>query len=657
VGTTGSGSLGCDFPNDKATVEMLITVPAGWEAVSNGKLVSITKDKTDDSETFHWVQGKPMSSYLISLVAGEFDKREEAWKVPLLFYVPRGRVADVPRTFGRTAKMLDFFSSRIGPYPWAKYSQAAVDTFNGGMENTSATTIGADMLLRAEEFEDDRPATDADIAHEMAHQWFGDLITCADWRQSWLNEGFATYFEALWEEHSEGREYFDWMEERAARKIASRDSTATVVPAAGTDQDSAYSLINDKGSWILQMARGELGDANFWKAIQYYTRKFSYKTATTSDFVDAISVSTGENLKWLFDQYLYEPGSPKLDVAWGYDSTQGRVHVAVKQTQTGDGIPQVFHVPLEFEVLGDSEPKTFHVWLTKRSEDFYFTVSDRPRTILLDPRDIVLKSVTFAKPDAEWIWQLKNAPSALNRSEAAVELGSFNTPGAIEALTQAGVSSAFFGIRLDSVESLTRIASEATREPLTKMLDDKDLRVRRASASALGHLPRNGDSMARLLELTRNDPSYSVRQSALRAVVLIKPENVIALVMPFLDSQFADQRLRPTAIAALARLGDESVVPRLLGLTHDSNDRVRHTALQAFGELGKGQQLVLDRLLEALNDDDKVDRLTAIAVLAKRKEESARGPLQHLAETEALPGVAHAARLALASIPSASGRK
>ena len=157
---------GYDFPNDKATTEMIVTVPSGWETVSNGKLVSAAENKGAGTTTFHWSQEQPMASYLVSLVAGEFDKREEKWKVPVVYYVPRGKGGDVARTFGRTTQMLDFFSEHIAPYPWAKYAQAAVDTFGGGMENTSATTLGAASVLDAREFDDRRIRVDSLISHE-----------------------------------------------------------------------------------------------------------------------------------------------------------------------------------------------------------------------------------------------------------------------------------------------------------------------------------------------------------------------------------------------------------------------------------------------------------------------------------------------------------
>jgi aminopeptidase N len=636
---------GYDFPNDKATTEMLVTVPSGWETVSNGSLLSVTENRSADTRTFHWLQDKPMSSYLISLVAGEFEKHEDKWKVPVAYYVPRGRGSAVPRTFGRTTQMLDFFAANIAPYPWAKYVQTAVDTFNGGMENTSATTLGATTLLDAYQFEDDRPATDANIAHEMAHQWFGDLVTCADWRHAWLNEGFATYFEALWEEHVEGRDYFDWIEDRAGRNIASRKSGGSVVPRDGS---SDYPSIDAKGGWILQMVRGQLGDAKFWKAIQHYTRKFSFRNATTSDFVEAISESTGQDLEWLFDQYVYRPGNPSFDVSWEYDAAKHGVHVAVKQVEDGSTAP--FHLPVEFELLGDDLPQTFRAWVDKPSNDFFFAVAGRPYTVLFDPRNIILKSITFRKPASEWVWQMEKAPRALNRSEAALALSSFSTPEALAALLRSAASDKFFGTRLASIGSLSRIATEDIREPMLNLLTDKDLRIRKAAASALGGLRKDDDCVARLLDLARSDPSYSVRQSALSAVIRLKPDHLIELVTPFLEMDSPGQRMKPMAMSALAKLGDESIVPKFLDLSHDSNDRVRRTALQTFAYVGKGQQIVTDRLLESLGDPEKVERLTAIEVLSQRKDAAAIEPLQHLLNTESLPGVVLAARIALESM-------
>jgi aminopeptidase N len=649
---------GYDFPNDKTTTEMLVTVPAGWQALSNGKLEGTTADQRAGTTTFHWLQDKPMATYLVSLVAGEFDKSTEDWKVPVEYYVPRGRSADIQRTFGRTTKMLDFFSANIAPYPWAKYAQAAVDTFGGGMENTSATTEGASAILDARDFEDRWHGTDGLIAHEMAHQWFGDLITCADWRHTWLNEGFATYFEALWEEHAYGRDVFDWNELRAGRSITSFPARIPVVPQNGQDGNSAYAMIYNKGGWTLHMVRGQLGDARFWKAIQFYTKKFSYQVATTSDFVEAISESTGQDLEWLFDQYVYKPGHPEFEVSWDYQPDTKLLHLAVKQNQKVDGKPAPFRVPIEVEALGDGSTATFRFWAGKESEDLYFGVSERPRTVLFDPRDVILKSIAFKKPASEWIWQLEHAPRVVNRSEAAVALGSLSGPEVIAAFERAGTSDAFYGIRMDVADSLGRIRTEEARPPLVKMLGDSNYQVRSAAASALGSLPKNPETISRLLEIARTDGSFGVRQSALRAAARLKPEKGFDLIKPFLDMDSPGEQMRSAAAGALDLIGDEAAVPVLLELTQSPNDRVRQTALRAFGSLGKGKQAVTDRLLQALHDPDKNDRGAAIFALQQRRETSAVQPLEQLAQSEALPNLARAARAAADSIrtPAASSR-
>jgi len=636
-----------DFPNDKTTTEMLVTVPTGWETVSNGKLVATNESKSGGT-TFHWSQDKPMATYLVSLVAGEFDKREEEWLVPVDYYVPRGKGADIPRTFGRTIQMLDFFSANIAPYPWAKYAQAMVDTFGGGMENTSATTEGANSILEERDFEERRWGTDSLIAHEMAHQWFGDLVTCADWRHTWLNEGFATYFEALWEEHARGREVFDWQELRAGRGITASPGRVAVVPQNGQDENSAYGMIYNKGGWTLHMVRGQLGDARFWKAIQHYAKKFSYQAATTSDFVEAISEATGQDLEWLFDQYVYKPGHPEFEVTWDYDSTNRLLHLAVKQNQKVDAKPAPFRVPIEIEALGDSSSQTFTFWAGKESEDLYFGVTDRPRTVLFDPRDIILKSINFKKSASEWIWQLEHASHAVNRSEAAMALGSLGGAEVIAALERAGTQDPFFGIRVDAAGSLGRVKAEEARPALLKMLNDKDAQVRASAANSLAALKKSDDTITRLLDLARNDASYSVRQTALISAARLKPDKGLDLVKPFLDIE----PLRAAAVQALQELGDEAAVPTLLELSQDGDDRVRRGALQAFGSLGKGKQPVTDRLLDALNDPDKGDRQTAVFTVMSRRETAAIPDLQRLADSDPLPNIARGARSAVESLRS-----
>ena len=629
-----------DFPNDKTTTEMLVTVPTGWQVLSNGKLAGV-----DAHNTFHWVQDKPMSTYLISLVAGEFDKGQDKWVVPVEYYVPRGRGGDIPRTFGRTVDMLQFFSDNIAPYPWAKYAQSMVDTFGGGMENTSATTEGASAILDARDFEDRKAGTDSLIAHEMAHQWFGDLVTCADWRHTWLNEGFATYFEALWEEHAYGRDVFDWKEMQAARAMTSGPvSPASVVPKTDTQGNGAYSLIYNKGGWTLQMLRGQLGDALFWKAIRHYAQKFSYQTATTNDFVEAVSEATGRDVEWLFDQYVYRPGYPEFDVAWDYNPDNRLLHLSVKQTQK-----TLFHVPVEIEALGDRSPsETFRLDVRDESQEFYFGMNQRPATVLFDPRDIILKSVNSHKPAQEWIWQLEHAPRALNRAEAAYQLRSFNSAAAVAALEKAGTTDTFYGVRVEAAQTLGRLGAEAA---LLKMLADKNAEVRRGAASSLGGLKSNTELVSRLLEVARTDASFDVRQSALQSVGRLKPEHAADLVKPFLAVDSPNAIMRYASAAALQSAGDEAAVPLLLELSRDGNDRIRQTALRSFGTLGRNNHDVTGRLIEALDDDSPAgDKQSAMQSLAARRDTAALPLLDRIAASDTQPNVARIAAMVAAQI-------
>jgi aminopeptidase N len=633
-----------DFPNDKFSAEMLVTVPADWEAISNGTLVEVAQQSAVSARTFHWRQDQPVSSYLVSLVAGEFEKQQENWDVPVTYYVPRGHGSEVARTFGRTTRMLDFFSSKIGPYPWTKYAQAAADGFNGGMENPSATTVTTNILLGPYPLEDDRIGTDAAIAHEMAHQWFGDLVTCADWSHVWLHEGFASYFANLWQERAEGHDFFDWLEARAGLDIAARKTADTVVPRDG----AGYSQTDDKGAWVLHMVRGQLGDAKFWQAIQQFVSEFRFRTATTADFQHSILQATGLDLAWIFDQFVYRADNPRLEAAWEYPEPLRRVKVTVKQVLESGAAP--FHFPVEFEVLGDFPTQTYRATLNAQSQEFLFVVPGEPRTVLFDPRDILLKSITFSKPAQERIWQLQHAPRALNRYEAALALDSFHTPEVAAALTRAIVSDAFFATRLAAAESLARAAGAGSRDPILKLLGDPDPRMRRVAANLLGGQAMDQALVARLLDASRNDSAYPVRQAALASLVQLKPEGLAGMLQPFIEMETSGEPTKPLAIATLARISGDSFVPRLLSLSRATDDRVRRTALKGFITAGRNQKVVLDRLLEALNDDDKVDRLTAIFVLGLRKEVAAIEPLRQIVATDALPGVVRTAKYALEAI-------
>ncbi len=196
-----------DFPNDKSTSEMIVTVNDRFTAISNGRLIDVKHDKENHKATYHWFEGKPHSSYLISLVVGEYVDLKDAWgQLPISNYVYKSQKDIGMLSFSKTPKMIDFFSRKIGyNYPWEKFAQTVVHDFMfGGMENVSAVTL-TDWTIHDERAHLTE-SSDGLVAHELAHQWWGDLLTCRDWSHAWLNEGFATYFDILFEEYDKGHD-------------------------------------------------------------------------------------------------------------------------------------------------------------------------------------------------------------------------------------------------------------------------------------------------------------------------------------------------------------------------------------------------------------------------------------------------------------------
>ncbi len=392
-----------DFPSDKATTEQYITAEKGETVIGNGELIE-QKENADGSVTFHFKMSVPHSTYLVSFVVGKFVKISETYKtIPLGFYVYPGKESIVPKAYGRTKDMFRVFEELTKiDYPFNKYDQTTVAAFNfGGMENITATTMADSEILSAN-VPFFKGGVEDLVSHELAHSWFGNLVTCKNWAELWLNEGFATYMEAAFREKMYGRaDYLRKIRSDAQQFIVDDavnkkrfglfNQTAGNVDALFDNPATTY----NKGGAVIHTLRETVGDAPFWKAINVYLNRHKYGNVETADLQKAFEETSGANLEWFFRQWIYGAGHPKLDVTQVYNAKSKTLKVTVSQVQKADGItPEAFVLPLELEIKTAKGTKIEKLDVKNRTEVFTFKSDRKPTEIKLDANEkIPLKTV------------------------------------------------------------------------------------------------------------------------------------------------------------------------------------------------------------------------------------------------------------------------
>jgi aminopeptidase N len=585
--TTNSHWFPClDQPNQRQTTEILATVADGFEVLSNGKLVD-RRTNPDKTVTFHWLQDKPHPAYLVTLVVGQFDVVREDWEgMPVLFYVPKGKSGDVARSMGRTRDMLTFFSQRFGiRYPWDKYAQVVAEQFGGGMENTSATTMG-DILL------DERARLDQTsdwiVSHEMAHQWWGDLVTCRDWAHIWLNEGFASYAEALWAEHDLGPDEYAYnMVEKSGGAIGGGQKRP-IVDRRYPNPDSMFDgRAYPKGAWVLHMLRQRLGDDVFFRCLQRYGTEYRLQSADTTDFRKCLEAETGRTLERFFYDWTERPGNPVLTVKAEYLPETKLARVSVKQTQAGEA----FHFPLTiaFHCPPASQPVVLEQEITEKDQVAYFPLPERPTYLEVDPQQAVLAEINEDQGRDSWMAQLTEAPNVAVRIRAAAHFGKSKEPADRDALAKALPAEKFWGVRTHIAQALGESGGDICRDALIQGLQHPHAKTRRACADALGKF-RHDTKAAEALKtvLKKGDPSYNVEAAALTAYVATQPADAVAVALPWLSKPSLHDLYPRTALNSLGEAQDLSLLDTIIDWTKRGKPRnCRSAALTALGRLAK----------------------------------------------------------------------
>ncbi len=585
-----------DSPNDRTTTEVIATVKSPLMVVSNGKLVEV-KDLPDGRRTWHWSMEVPHSTYLLSVAIGDFAKVSDPWNgIPVDYYVPKGPKAEeeARRSFAMTPAVLDFFSKVTGhPYPYAKYSQAVViDYMWGGMENISATTQTSRTL------HDARAALDVTsedlVAHEAAHQWFGDLVTCEDWSNAWLNEGFADYFTALFAGHAHGQDELDAQLDEYRRSYLREDANRYRRPIVTRRYADSFAMFDGhtyaKGALVLHMAHFLLGDEGWWKGIRSYLDRFAGHTVVTHDLQEALEDATGASLGPLFDQYVYGAGHPELKVRWDWQPETHQVHLEIRQTQELTAETGLFSFPLEVALIGEKATGISRLPVAARAlQDLYLPSDERPRTVVLDPKGWILKKVDFDKPASEWAIQLATAKELPARLEALRALGGLGGAEAVAALGRALREEPFHVSRQEAAKALGEAGGDAALEALRPGLTDKDSRVRTDALEALQGFPTHTELIPQLRRALETEESYYARAAAATALGAFESrrEDVAPVLVAALEQNSFREVVRVAALKALGKLDpDRAFAPAQRFATYGAPIDSRRQALSTLAEIG-----------------------------------------------------------------------
>jgi hypothetical protein len=338
-----------DVPWDKATSETITRVPENMKVASNGILVDVVPDVENKEVVYHWSSNNPVSTYLICIAISDYYTFSDYFgNLELTYFVYPYMKDAAPIEFSDVPDMISFFSDKIYPYPFEKYGMAVTE-ISGGMENQTLTFIGPNFVTGYKTF-------NWLYAHELAHQWFGDMVTLTDWKEIWLNEGFATYFDALYTEYSQGKDSFKArLEGFKGEYFDNLANENFPIYAPGYMWGAT---VYEKGALVLHMLRNVVGDDIFWAIIQKYAREFAYSNSTIADFIRISEDFYGEDLGWFFDEWIYDKGYPTYNLGWfskKIDDNRYAVEVVFQQTQMDSMDFPLYKMPFEFEFLKPEE--------------------------------------------------------------------------------------------------------------------------------------------------------------------------------------------------------------------------------------------------------------------------------------------------------------
>jgi len=630
-----------DFPNDFTTSETHTTVPADWNVIGNGTLMSDKLSADGKTRTFDWKLDIPHATYLLTLCGGPFDIGHDEWRgVPLWYVVPRGEGNLIKDSFGHTPDMLSFYSDRVGyKFPWPKYAEDAMYDFGGGMENASATTLGEGSLT------DSRMGyymMDSLNSHELGHQWFGDTVTCNEWGHTWLNESFATYMQFMYFEHSRGPNGYAREVENGSQSYF-QEAQGYHHPVVTNFYSNPQVMFDQhsypKGAVILHTLRHMLGDQPFFAGLKLYLTKNQHTPVETNDLCEAFTAASGINCHPFFDQWLYKPGHPVIDTTWKWDAATSSVRLHVSQTQdTSDGTP-IYKVKTSVGVFDGANYEAVPIMLTDKEQDFTIPRSAKPSAVLFDPEHSFLREI----PDRHWdrselMSIIRSAPNCIDRGQALRQLLQANpTDDEVNQIVAVLKADSSPYPAFESYYFLTALKKESLRPFFESELRHPNITRRVQGIEGIAQLAPNPAATAMIASTINDSSPYAVINSSVDALKDWDLKGNIDTVLK--ASKLASLRniVRNHALTVLANSDVQPAHDAIIADATGETGWRRTTALAVLGGFESREPRAHEALRAGLQDKDAAVIAAAIQGIRRSNDKSFVPDLQQLEARPDLP--------------------
>lgn len=585
-----------DEMNDKITSEMIITMPKPYKVLSNGVKLKVTEK--GENQVWHYKMSKPHAPYLIMLGIGEYDIETRTTKSGLetdLWYYPNWKNR-VGGTYQYSTEMIDFFEKEIGiPFPWEKYSQIPVQEFMyGAMENTTATVYG-DFFMNDERGQIDRTYVGVN-AHELAHQWFGDMVTARSATHHWLQESFATHYNMLYEREAFGQDFFD-QSRRNSQNAALSASLKDLYPVASSKAGS--SRWYPKGAFVLEMLKYVVGRDAYNRAVKHYLERNAYSNVTSNDLLIAFSETLGQSLDWFWEQWIYKGNEPfyKVEAL----STSASTLFTVRQQQQINEASGLFKMPIVFEVhFTDGTMVTDKVWIDQKTQNVEINhpANKTVAYTLFDPNNQVLKAVDFVKPLEQLKAQAKSATYMLDRFDAILALEKIDINIKRDFLIERYAAEKWHSIKSAIIEQLAQDKNAKSIKLITMAIKDTDVKVRAAVQDNFDTIPSH---LIKPMEALLTDKSYNVQQTALEQLCKSNPKK-IAVYLEATKGEMGNNahNVRISWLQIAIKNGQTKFVEELIDFTSNAFEfNTRRSAFAALKELNVFNEVVAENAYNA----------------------------------------------------------